>query len=80
MSTEESFENKNKAVSRAQKLIWLIEDLRATDPKKMHFPELAQRVDYLKNTPEGRKEMYEAMAAKEREEARQESLQKESKS
>ena len=39
----------------------LMADLRESDPSRMHYPELAKRVDALKNSEEGVKQMCQAM-------------------
>ena len=36
----------------------LIHDLNCTDPDEMHFPVLADRVRYFKETPEGQAEIF----------------------
>ena len=40
---------------------WLISDFRETDPEKMHYKVLAERVNYLKNDTKGEEEMCKIM-------------------
>ena len=69
----------NGAYRGNNRLGWLMEDMHATDPRVMHFPELAEKTDYLKNKQKGEASMNKALQElieEERKEGLQEGLQK----
>ena len=47
----------NGAYTGDDPLGWLMSDFRESDPSKMHYDVLAERINFLKNNAKGEKEM-----------------------